>query len=88
MTSGVSYGGLKAVIMGATERIPEHGGGLQQVIAGIDGEIAQLLAANEDSGKLDEAIALLMQAKEKLEEAAASLGAAVQSADSAAAALS
>lgn len=87
MTSGVSYGTLKARIIGISEHTKDAQGLLQQAIQDIEGQIAEAMSANEESQALDETINALMQAKEHCEQAQQMLGLASDTASSAAAQL-
>lgn len=87
MTGAVSYGSLKAFVLQLGSNVLEWRGALQQVIDGLEGEIAAAQVANEDSTALDETVHSLMAAKQHCEEALGLLGQADSQATDAAARL-
>lgn len=87
MTSAVSYGSLRGFVLQLADNVLQQQGPLQQVISGLEGEIAAAMVANEDSEALSATVQTLMQAKALCEEALGLLGQANGQATDAAAGL-
>lgn len=89
MTSADTYSGLRARIQGVASRMPERQGPLLQALDDIDQDIAELNQINEDSNQagIQEAIGLLMQAKDSVEQALRMVAGAQDSTEGAAAGL-
>jgi hypothetical protein len=89
MTSADTYSGLRGRVQGIAARMPERRGYLQQALADIDQDIAELQAVAEDSNQaeIQEALGLMQQAKDAIEQADRMVGAAQASTEGAAASL-
>lgn len=89
MTSADTYSGLRSRVMGIASRMPERQGYLQQALADVEQDIAELSQVAEDSNQaeIQEALGLLQQAKESIEQANWMVGGAQASTEGAAAAL-
>ena len=90
MSSAVSYGSLKAAVLSVASNLTQTQGPLQQGLKGVEDQIAalQAIADGTSNAAVQEAIAMLLRAKESIEQAIWMVGAAQSSAEGAAAELS